>query len=95
MDSMTLRILNSQTGDSQISFDCDDKDSVAKAEEQITDLLKLGYAIFVKNEKGEETRITKFSKKTCTYYIGSKEIPAKKTEATVVAPTSGGCAVIV
>ena len=87
---ISLDILHNQEGHSTISFDANDPDAVERANDQITDLLKLGYSLFVTTDKGEE-RVTGFDPKTSTYKIGSKEVKAEEVKPKVVAPTAGGC----
>jgi cysteinyl-tRNA synthetase len=75
-----------------LRFNPNKPDEVQKAKETITDMLKRGYAIFVR--KGDETfRVRKFDVDRNVYIIGStpaEEIPAAETRATAVGRSAGG-----
>ncbi len=81
-----IDVLNTGFGDFEMRFDPDKPDEVQKAKETITDMLKRGYAIFVR--QGQETfRVRKFDANRNVYIIGStpaEEIPAAGTVATAV-----------
>ena len=70
-------MLNTGYGDFELSFNPDKPDEVQKAKETITDMLKRGYAIFIR--QGEETfRVRKFDANKNVYIIGStpaEEVP--------------------
>ena len=87
-----LDILHTTAGHVTISFDVNKPNEAKMAKQQITDLLKQGYAIFVDTPDGEK-RVTGFDPATGTYKIGDKAIGASKTKGTAVAPTAGGCPV--
>lgn len=85
-------MLNTGYGDFELRFDPDKPDEVQKAKETITDMLKRGYAIFVR--KGEDTfRVRKFDPDKNVYIIGStpaEEVPIAETKATAVGRSAGG-----
>ena len=87
-----LDVLNTGYGDFELSFNPDKPDEVQKAKETITDMLKRGYAIFVR--KGEETfRVRKFDANKNVYIIGStpaEEVPIAQARATAVGRSAGG-----
>jgi hypothetical protein len=87
-----IDVLNTGYGDFELSFDPDKPDEVQKAKETITDMLKRGYAIFVR--QGDETRrVRKFDADRNVYIIGStpaEEVPAAETRATAVGRSAGG-----
>src|SRR5215471_10405299 len=72
-----IDVLNTGYGDFELRFDPNKPDEVQKAKETITDMLKRGYAIFVR--KGSETfRVRKFDVNKNVYIIGStpaEEVP--------------------
>ena len=78
-----IDVLNTGYGDFELNFDPNKPDEVQKAKETITDMLKRGYAIFVK--QGKETfRVRKFDADKNVYIIGSHKYPA------ITATTSTG-----
>lgn len=85
-------MLNTGYGDFELRFDPNKSDEVQKAKETITDMLKRGYAIFVR--KGEETvRVRKFDIDRNVYIIGctpAEEVPVAETKATAVGRSAGG-----
>jgi hypothetical protein len=85
-------VLNTGYGDLEIHFDPDKPDEVQKAKETITDMLKRGYAIFVR--QGKQTfRVRKFDVDKNVYIIGStpsEEVPIAETRATAVGRSAGG-----
>jgi len=87
-----IDVLNTGYGDFELSFNPDKPDEVQKAKETITDMLKRGYAIFVR--QGQETfRVRKFDADRNVYIIGStpaEEVPAAETRATAVGRSAGG-----
>lgn len=87
-----IDVLNAGFGDCELTFDPNKPDDVQRAKETITDMLKRGYAIFVKD--GEEThRVRRFDADRNVYIIGctpTVEIPAEKTRATAVGRSAGG-----
>jgi cysteinyl-tRNA synthetase len=87
-----IDVLNTGYGDFELRFNPNKPDEVQKAKETITDMLKRGYAIFVR--KGDETfRVRKFDVDRNVYIIGStpaEEIPAAETRATAVGRSAGG-----
>lgn len=87
-----IDVLNTGYGDFELRFDPDKPDEVQKAKETITDMLKRGYAIFIR--QGQETfRVRKFDANRNVYIIGStpaEEIPAAGTVATAVGRSAGG-----
>ena len=70
-------MLNTGYGDFELRFDPNKPDEVQKAKETITDMLKRGYAIFVR--QGQETlRVRKFDVNKNVYIIDStpaEEVP--------------------
>jgi hypothetical protein len=71
-----IDVLNTGYGDFELRFDPNKPDEVQKAKETITDMLKRGYAIFVR--QGAETfRVRKFDVDKNVYIIGST--PAEET----------------
>jgi len=87
-----MDVLNTGYGDFELRFDPDKPDEVQKAKETITDMLKRGYAIFVR--KGEETfRVRKFDADKTAHIIGStpaEEVPIAETRAIAVGRSAGG-----
>ena len=87
-----IDVLNTGYGDLELSFNPDKPDEVEKAKQTITDMLKRGYAIFVK--QGKETfRVRKFDVDRNVYIIGStpaEEVPIAETRATAVGRSAGG-----
>ena len=87
-----IDVLNTGYGDFELRFDPNKPDEVQKAKETITDMLKRGYAIFVR--QGEQTfRVRKFDPDKNVYIIGStpaEEIPIAETRATAVGRSAGG-----
>jgi hypothetical protein len=87
-----IDVLNTGYGDFELSFDPDKPDEVQKAKETITDMLKRGYAIFIR--QGEKTcRVRKFDPNRNVYIIGStpaEEIPIADARATAVGRSAGG-----
>jgi spore germination protein YaaH len=87
-----IDVLNTGYGDFELRFDPNKPDEVQKAKETITDMLKRGYAIFVR--QGQETfRVRKFDVNRNVYVIGStpaEEVPIAETTATAVGRSAGG-----
>lgn len=87
-----IDVLNTGYGDFEMTFNPDKPDEVQKAKETITDMLKRGYAIFVR--QGDETRrVRKFDMDRNVYIIGStpaEEVPAAETRALAVGRSAGG-----
>jgi spore germination protein YaaH len=90
-----IDVLNTGYGDFELRFDPDKMDEVQKAKETITDMLKRGYAIFIKD--GDETyRVKKFDVNRNVYIIGSTpseevvEVPITKAKAVAVGRSAGG-----
>lgn len=87
-----IDVLNTGYGDFELRFDPNKPDEVQKAKETITDMLKRGYAIFVR--QGQETfRVRKFDADKNVYIIGctpAEEIPITETKATAVGRSAGG-----
>jgi cysteinyl-tRNA synthetase len=87
-----IDVLNTGYGDFELSFNPDSPEEVQKAKETITDMLKRGYAIFVR--QGKETfRVRKFDVDKNVYIIGStpaEEVPVAQTRATAVGRSAGG-----
>jgi spore germination protein YaaH len=87
-----IDVLNTGYGDFELRFDPDKPDEVQKAKETITDMLKRGYAIFIR--QGNETfRVRKFDANRNMYIIGStpaEEVPIAETKATAVGRSAGG-----
>jgi spore germination protein YaaH len=87
-----IDVLNTGYGDFELRFDPDKPDEVQKAKETITDMLKRGYAIFIR--QGEETyRVRKFDADKNVYIIGSTpaaEVPIAEAKATAVGRSAGG-----
>jgi len=87
-----IDVLNTGYGDFELRFDPDKPDEVQKAKETITDMLKRGYAIFVR--QGQETfRVRKFDANKNAYIIGStpaEEVPIAETKAIAVGRSAGG-----
>ncbi len=87
-----IDVLNTGYGDFELSFDPNKPDEVQKAKETITDMLKRGYAIFVRQGK-ETLRVRKFDANRNVYIIGStpaEEVPITETRATAVGRSAGG-----
>ena len=87
-----IDVLNTGYGDFELSFDPNKPDEVQKAKETITDMLKRGYAIFVRQGK-ETLRVRKFDVDKNVYIIGStpaEEVPVAETRATAVGRSAGG-----
>jgi hypothetical protein len=87
-----IDVLNTGYGDFELSFDPNKPDEVQKAKETITDMLKRGYAIFVRQGK-EYLRVRKFDSDKNIYIIGStpaEEVPIAETRATAVGRSAGG-----
>lgn len=87
-----IDVLNTGYGDFELSFDPNKPDEVQKAKETITDMLRRGYAIFVR--QGQKTfRVRKFDVNKSVYIIGStpaEEVPIVETRATAVGRSAGG-----
>jgi len=87
-----IDVLNTGHGDFELRFDPNKPDEVEKAKQTITDMLKRGYAIFVR--QGEKTfRVRKFDVDKNVYIIGStpaEEVPIAETRATAVGRSAGG-----
>jgi hypothetical protein len=87
-----IDVLNTGYGDFEMRFDPNKPDEVQKAKETITDMLKRGYAIFVR--QGAETfRVRKFDVEKNVYIIGTtpaEEVPITETRATAVGRSAGG-----
>jgi hypothetical protein len=87
-----IDVLNTGYGDFEMSFDPNKPDDMQKAKETITDMLKRGYAIFVR--QGKETyRVRKFDPDRNVYIIGctpAEEVPITETRATAVGRSAGG-----
>lgn len=87
-----IDVLNTGYGDFELRFNPNSPEEVQKAKETITDMLRRGYAIFVK--KGDETfRVRKFDPDKNVYIIGStpaEEVPISETKATAVGRSAGG-----
>jgi hypothetical protein len=87
-----IDVLNTGYGDFELRFDPNKPDEVQKAKETITDMLKRGYAIFVRQGK-ETLRVRKFDVERNVYIIGStpaEEVPIAETRATAVGRSAGG-----
>jgi len=87
-----IDVLNTGYGDFEMRFDPDKPDEVQKAKETITDMLKRGYAIFVR--QGQETfRVRKFDADKNVYIIGctpAEEVPIAAAKAIAVGRSAGG-----
>jgi hypothetical protein len=87
-----IDLLNTGYGDFELRFDPNKPDEVQKAKETITDMLRRGYAIFVR--QGQETfRVRKFDVDKNVYIIGStpaEEVPIAGTKAIAVGRSAGG-----
>jgi hypothetical protein len=87
-----IDVLNTGYGDFELRFDPNKPDEVQKAKETITDMLKRGYAIFVR--QGQEfQRVRKFDIEKNVYIIGStpaEEVPISETKAIAVGRSAGG-----
>jgi hypothetical protein len=87
-----IDVLNTGYGDFEMRFDPNKPEEVEKAKQTITDMLKRGYAIFVR--QGKETfRVRKFDAEKNVYMIGStpaEEVPIAETTATAVGRSAGG-----
>lgn len=87
-----IDVLNTGYGDFELRFNPNEPDEVQKAKETITDMLKRGYAIFVR--QGEETfRVRKFDVDRNVYIIGStpaEEVPIAEAKAIAVGRSAGG-----
>jgi len=87
-----IDVLNTGYGDFEMRFDPNKPEEVEKAKQTITDMLKRGYAIFVR--QGKETfRVRKFDADKIVYIIGStpaEEVPVAETRAMAVGRSAGG-----
>jgi hypothetical protein len=87
-----IDVLNTGYGDFEMRFDPNKPEEVERAKQTITDMLKRGYAIFVR--QGAETfRVRKFDVDKNVYIIGStpaEEVPIAETRATAVGRSAGG-----
>ena len=87
-----IDVLNTGYGDFELRFDPNKPDEVQKAKETITDMLKRGYAIFVR-QGTEFLRVRKFDADRNVYIIGStpaEEVPIREARATAVGRSAGG-----
>jgi hypothetical protein len=87
-----IDVLNTGYGDFELRFDPNKPDEVQKAKETITDMLKRGYAIFVRQGK-DFLRVRKFDPDRNVYIIGStpaEEVPIAETRAMAVGRSAGG-----
>ena len=86
-----IDVLNTGYGDFELRFDPNKPDEVEKAKQTITDMLKRGYAIFVR--QGTETlRVRKFDVNKNVYIIGStpaEEVPIAEAKAIAVGRREG------
>jgi len=85
-------VLNTGYGDFELRFDPNKPDELQKAKETITDMLKRGYAILVRQGK-ETLRVRKFDVDKNVYIIGSTpagEVPIAETKAIAVGRSAGG-----
>lgn len=87
-----IDVLNTGYGDFELRFNPDSPEEVEKAKQTITDMLKRGYAIFIK--QGDQTfRVRKFDPDKNVYIIGStpaEEVPVNEVRATAVGRSAGG-----
>ncbi len=87
-----IDVLNTGYGDFELRFDPNKPDEVQKAKETITDMLKRGYAIFVRHGK-ETVRVRRFDVEKNVYIIGctpAEEVPIADVRATAVGRSAGG-----
>jgi len=77
----TLNCLSVNDGDIEISFDNQNAAECIRAKRMITDMLKRGYALLVKQEDGTYTRVLEFDEKHGTYLVADFD-PATATEET-------------
>lgn len=87
-----IDVLNTGYGDFELRFDPNKPDEVERAKQTITDMLKRGYAIFVRQGK-ETLRVRKFDMDRNVYIIGStpaEEVPITEARATAVGRSAGG-----
>ncbi len=87
-----IDVLNTGYGDFELRFDPNKPDEVQKAKETITDMLKRGYAIFVRHGK-ETVRVRRFDVEKNVYIIGctpAEEVPIADVWATAVGRSAGG-----
>ena len=87
-----IDVLNTGYGDFEMRFDPNKPEEVEKAKQTITDMLKRGYAIFVRQDK-ETFRVRKFDADKNVYIIGStpaEEVPIAETTAMAVGRSAGG-----
>ena len=87
-----IDVLNTGYGDFEMRFDPNKPEEVEKAKQTITDMLKRGYAIFVRQGK-ETIRVRKFDADKNVYIIGStpaEEVPVAETRAMAVGRSAGG-----
>ena len=87
-----IDVLNTGYGDFELRFDPNKPDEVQKAKETITDMLKRGYAIFVRQCQ-ETFRVRKFDVNKNVYIIGStpaEEVPIAEAKAIAVGRSAGG-----
>lgn len=87
-----IDVLNTGYGDLELRFDPSNLEEVERAKQTITDMLRRGYAIFVR--LGTQTsRVRKFDVERNVYIIGStpaEEVPIGQTRATAVGRSAGG-----
>lgn len=73
MSTGCLDVLNVGSGHLKFAFDKDDAAEVDKAKKVITDMLKRGYMIFVK-DGGEQKRVRKFDAAHEEYILEEPEV---------------------
>lgn len=87
MNTGFLDVLNVGSGHLTFKFDKDDAAEVEKAKKVITDMLKRGYMIFVK-DGGEQVRVRQFDAEREEYILEEPDvIPEPEPEA--IAPRRG------
>lgn len=67
-----LCILNCGAGDVEISFDDDDPKAIERAKEIVQDMLRRGYALFIRKGK-QMIRVREFDPKHGVYYVMDDE----------------------
>lgn len=95
----TLAVLNTGKGDMTITFDTSNVGETIRARRVITDMLRRGYALVVK-QGDTHVPVSEFDEKSGEYTIVDfdpesggkvkKRIASNAAEATAIAPTAGG-----
>lgn len=84
---MSLSILNVGEGDTKLTFDPHKPEELERTRRIVTDMLRLGYAILVKDGESWQ-RATAFDPETCEYLIS--DVPATVEESTPISKRARG-----